>query len=259
VENRWFEGRKDLFFKDLVYNFLESKNFFGDLYRYYKKNDAIPFERMDFWVGSETNQGPLWNLKDNCPKLFRKTESKISLSEYLFDWTVGSIFHEGMKLKEDVYQLEAYLTTSDTIDTSDDGEEIEEMLEEYFTVTDKSSKNLEAEMERIQYLFVKAAERLRELLINHAHNGLLVRFLLENKRLVDKALGKNSTKEILASLHPQQPEKIYFIAGMSCLKGGWFKDAVKHFKKSLKINPKNTEAKKWLKETEKKLRGGKNK
>ena len=259
MENQWFEGRKDLFFKDLVHKFLESKIFFGALYRYYKKNDTLPFERMDFWVGSETKQGPLWNLKDNCHKLFRKTGSKISLSEYLFDWTVGSIFHEGMKLKEDVYQLEAYLPTSDTIDTSDDGEEIEEMLEEYFTVIDKASKNLDAEMESIQYLFSKASERLRELLINYANNGLLVRFFLENKKLVDKALGKNSTKEILASLHPQQPEKIYFIAGMSCLKGGWFKDAVKYFKKSLKINPKNTEVKKWLKETEKKLRGGKNK
>jgi len=259
VENRWFEGRKDLFFKDLVYNFLESKIFFSDLYRYYKKNDTIPFERMDFWVGSETKQGPLWSLKDNCHKLFRKSESKISLSEYLFDWTVGSIFHEGMKLKEDVYQLEAYLPTSDTIDTSDDGEEIEEILEEYFTVIDKASKNLDAEIESIRYLFSKAAERLRELLINHTHDGLIIRFLLENKKLVDKALGKNSTKEILASLNPQQPEKIHFIAGKSYLGGGWFKDAAKQFKKTLKINPKDTEAKKWLKETEKKLRGGKNK
>jgi len=251
VENQWFEGRKDLFFKDLVHDFLESKIFFDNLHRYYKKNATLPFERMVFWVGSETNRGPLWNLKDNCHKLFRKTGSKISLSEYLFDWTVGSIFHEGMKLKEDVYQLEAYLPTPDTIDTSDDGEEIEEILEEYFTVIDKSSKNLEAEMESIKYLFVKAEERLRELLVNHAHNGLLLRFLLENKKLVDKALGKNSTKEILASLHPQQPEKIYCIAGRSYLQGGWFKDAAKHFKKSLKINPKDAEAKKRLKETEK--------
>ena len=98
VENQWFKERKDLFFKDLVHNFLESRIFFNDLYRHYKKTDTIPFERMDFWVGSETKQGPLWNLKDNCHKLFRKTGLKISLSEYLFDWTVGSIFHEAMKL-----------------------------------------------------------------------------------------------------------------------------------------------------------------
>jgi hypothetical protein len=258
VDNRWFEERKDLFFKNLVHNFLESKVFFNELYHYYKKNDTIPFERMDFWIGSETKQGPLWNLKDNCHKLFRKPESKISLSEYLFDWTLGSIFHEGMKLKEDVYQLEVYLPTSNRVDKSEDGKKIEKILEEYFTVIDKASKNLDAEIEGIQYLFSKATERLRELLVNHAHNGLLLRFLLENKELVNKALGKNSLKEILSSLYPQQPEKIYSIAGKSYLDGGWFKDAIKHFKKSLKINPQDTEVKQWLKKAEKKLRGGGN-
>lgn len=253
MANRWFEERKDLFFKDLIHSFLKSKIFFDELYQHYKKNNTIPFERMNFWVGSETKQGPLWNLKDNCHKIFRKPEFKISLSEYLFDWTLGSIFHEGMKLKEDVYQLEAYLPTSDKIDTSEDGEEIEKVLEEYFTVIDKASKNLAAEIESIQYLFLKAAERLRELLINHAHNGLLIRFFFENEKLLEKALGKNSFKEIIASFHPHQPEKIYFIAGKSYLQGGWFEDAIKYFKKALKINPQNTEVKQWLQEAEKKL------
>jgi len=258
VENRWFEERKDLFFKDLVHNFLNSKIFFDKLHNYYKKNNAIPFERMDFWIGSETKKGPLWNLKDNCHKLFRSSKSKISLSEYLFDWTLGSIFHEGMKLKEEVYQLEVYLPASDKIDISEDGKEIEKILEEYFKVIDKDSKNLEAEMESIQYLFSKAAERLKELSAHYANNGLLVRFLLENKKLVEKALGKNSLKEILSSLYPQQPEKAYFIAGKSCLEGGWFKSATKYFKKALEINPHYTEAKRSLQDAEKKLLGGGN-
>lgn len=259
MENRWFEERKDLFFKDLVHKFLESKIFFDKLHKHYKKNDAIPFERMDFWIGSETKKGPLWNLKDNCHKLFRRSESKISLSEYLFDWTLGSIFHEGMKLKEEVYQLEVYLTTSDKIDISEDGKEIEKILEEYFRVIDKDSKNLTAEMESIQYLFSKAAERLKELSVNYANNGLLVRFLLENKKLVEKALGKNSLKEILSTLYPQQPEKAYFTAGKSYLQGGWYKNAIKYFKKALEINPHYTEAKKCLQVTEKKLLGGRDK
>ena len=251
--NPWFEERKDLFFKDLFHNFLESKIFFDELHQYYKKNDTIPFEKMDYWVGNEIKKGPLWNLKDNCHKLFRKSESKISLSEYLFDWTLGSIFHEGMKLKEDAYQLEVYLPTSDTIDKSEDGEEIEKVLKEYLTVIDKASKNLDAELKSIHYLFSKAAERLKELLVNYAHNGLLMRFLLENTKLVDKAMGENSFQEILSSLYPQQPEKIYFTAGKSYLQGGWFKDAIKYFKKALKINPQDTEVKKWLQEAEKKL------
>ncbi len=258
MENQWFEKRKDLFFRNLVHSFLESKIFFDDLYQYYKNNDTIVFERMDFWVGSEIKKGPLWNLKDNCHNIFRKSESKINLSEYLFDWTLGSIFHEGMKLKEDVYQLEVYLPSHDKIDTSKGAEEIEEVLEEYFAVIDKATRNLDAEMESMKNLFLKAVGRLKELLANHAHNGLLVRFLLENKKLAEKALGRNSLEHIISSIYPDQPESAYFTAGKSCLKGGWFKEAKEYFKTALAINPDYTEAKKHLKETEQKLSPGRN-
>jgi len=225
VANQWFEERKDLFFRDLVHSFLESKIFFDDLYQYYKNNDT-----------------------------FRKSESKINLSEYLFDWTLGSIFHEGMKLKEDVYQLEVYLPSHDKIDTSKGAEEIEEVLEEYFAVIDKATRNLDAEMESMKNLFLKAVGRLKELLTKHAHNG----FLLENKKLVEKALGRNSLKEIISSLYPDQSESAYFIAGKSCLKGGWFKEAKEYFKKALEINPNCTDIKKHLKEAEQKLSPGRN-
>lgn len=256
MENRWFEERKDLFFRNLIQSFLESKMFFDDLYQYYKTNDAIVFERMDFWVGTEIKKGPLWNLKDNCHNIFRKSESKINLSEYLFDWTLGSIFHEGMKLKEDVYQLEVYLPSTDKINTSKGAEQIEEVLEEYFTVIDKATRNLDAEMESIKDLFSKAVERLKELLTNHAHNGLLIRFLLENKKLVEKALGRNSLEEIISSLYPDQPERAYFTAGKSCLKGGWFKEAKEYFKKALEMNPNYKDATNHLKEVEQNLAGG---
>ena len=256
MENRWFEERKDLFFRNLVHSFLESKIFFDDLYQYYKNNDTIVFERMDFWVGSEIKKGPLWNLKDNCHNIFRNSESKINLSEYLFDWTLGSIFHEGMKLKEDVYQLEVYLPSYNKIDTSKGPEEIEEVLEEYFTVIDKATRNLDAEMESIKHLFLKAVERLKELLTNHSHNGLLVRFLLENKKLVEKALGRNSLKEIISSLYPDQPERAYSTAGKSCFNGGWFKEAKAYFKKALAMNPNCKDTKQHLKEAEQNLTGG---
>jgi tetratricopeptide (TPR) repeat protein len=251
--NQWLEERKDLFFKNLVHSFLESKIFFDELYKHYKETSSTPFEKMDSWVGNEMKKGPLWILKDNSHNLFRKSESKISLSEYLFDWTLGSIFHEGVKLKEDVYQLEVYLPSYDKIDTSQDTDEIKEILEEYFTVIDKATTNLDSEMESIHYLFLKASERLRELLVNHTHNGLLIRFILENKKLVEKPLGKNSTRDIISSLYPDHPEKAYYTAGKRCIEGGWFEQAAKHLKKALAINPHFTEAKQDLKKVEKKL------
>ena len=253
VENSWFLERKNLFFTDLVQSFLESKILFDDLYRDYKQNKPVPFERMDSWIGTDTKKGPLWNLKDNCHKLFRKPSSKISLSEYLFDWTLGSVFHEGMKLKEDAYQLEAYLPSYDKIDTSKNASEIEEILQEYRSIIDKATSNLKAEMESINTLFAKAVERLKELLINHSHNGLLIRFLLENESLVEKALGEKSLEHILDSLFPGHPENAYCMAGKSYLKGGWFKEALHYFSKALAVNPQHAESKEYREDVKQKL------
>lgn len=256
MTNRWFEGRKELFFKELVYTFLESKVFFDQLYRHYRKHKIVPFERMESWIGTETRKGPLWNLKDTCHMLFRQSGPKITLSEYLFDWTVGSIFHEGMKLKEDAYQLEAYLPSTEGITSSDNKEDIEAILAEYVTIIEKVTRNLGAEIKSIHDLFDRASERLRELLANHAHNGLMVRCLLEESELVEKALGKNSLEKILAALYPQHPEQAYLTAGKSCMRGGWFKEAKVYFSKVLELKPSQPEAQKCLREAEHRLPPG---
>lgn len=256
MTNRWFEGRKDLFFKELVYTFLESKVFFDQLYRHYRKHKIVPFERMESWIGTETRKGPLWNLKDTCHMLFRQSGPKITLSEYLFDWTMGSIFHEGMKLKEDAYQLEAYLPSTEGIKASDNKEDIEAILAEYVTIIEKVTRNLGAEIKSIHDLFDRASERLRELLANHAHNGLMVRCLLEESELVEKALGKNSLEKILAALYPQHPEQAYLTAGKSCMRGGWFKEATVYFSKALELKPSQPEAQKCLREAEHRLSPG---
>jgi tetratricopeptide (TPR) repeat protein len=256
VENSWFSERKDLFFTDLVHAFLESKIVFDDLYRDYQQNKAVPFKRMDSWIGTDTKKGPLWNLKDSCHKLFRKPSAKISLSEYLFDWTLGSVFHEGMKLKEDAYQLEAYLPRYDKIETSKNASEIEEILREYRTIIDKATNNLNAEMESINTLFSKAVERLKELLINQTHNGLLIRFLLEHEQLVEKALGAKSLEYLIDSLYPRHPENAYCNAGKSYLKGGWFKQALHYFTKALEVNPQHAESKQLREDVQQKLSPG---
>jgi tetratricopeptide (TPR) repeat protein len=256
MTNRWFEGRKDLFFKELVHTFLESKVFFDQLYQHYRVQKAVLFEHMEYWIGSETKKGPLWVLKDTSHMLFRQSGSKLTLSEYLFDWTVGSIFHEAMKLKEDAYQIEAYLPSAEGIKTADNREDIEAILADYVTIIEKATKNLGAEIRSIHHLFARASERLRELLANHAPNGLLVRCLLEERALVEQALGRNMLEKIFAEIYPQHPEQAYITAGKSCMRGGWFKEAQAYFHKALEIKPGQHEAQKCLREAENRLASG---
>ncbi len=254
--NRWFTRRKDLFFKELVHTFLESKVFFDQLYQHYRVQKAVLFEHMEYWVGSETQKGPLWTLKDNCHMLFRQSGSKPTLSEYLFDWTVGSIFHEAMKLKEDAYQLAAYLPSPENIKSLDSKEDIEAVLVEYVAIVEKATKNLGAGIRSIHHLFARASERLQELLANHAHNGLLMRCLLEERALVERAMGRNSLEKILEEIYPQHPEQAYIVAGKHCMRGGWFKEAQAYFSKAMELKPGHAEAQKRLREAEHRLAGG---
>jgi hypothetical protein len=255
--NKWLlEDRRDLFIRGMVEKFLEARAFFGQIYEKYKKEKGISFKEMDYWVGTELKKGPLWSLKDECHALFRHNESEIGLCEHFFDWTFGSIFHECMKLKEDIYQIEAYkpvyLQFKQSKQTPGNAK-IKEMLEEIQSVIDKVERDLATEMNEISYLFSEAATQLKRLFPNYSQNGLLVRFLVENEKLVDRVLGNGSLREILCSMYPDGFESAYFIAGKNYLDGCWYEKAVEAFKKVLEINPGNIEAKEELDRTKIKM------
>ena len=204
--NNWIlEERRDLFIRDLVEKFFEAKIFFDKIFQRYQKEGEISFKEMDYWVGTEIKKGTLWKLKDECHALFRNDKPEVGLCEHFFDWTFGSIFHECMKLKEDIYQIESYkpvyLQFQKEKKTSIDFE-VKKMLDEVHSVIDKVEKDLAEKMKGVSYLFAEAATQLRKLFPNFSQNGLLVRFLVENKKLVEQVFNKGSLKEILFSMYP---------------------------------------------------------
>ncbi len=250
--NRWFQERKDMFVRDLVSQFLEAKIFFDGLYRYYKESGKIEFKDLDFWVSTEVKKGPLWRLKDDCHSLFRNTTSKVVLCEYLLDWTLGSIFHESMKLKEDVYQLEAYRPEYEKIEPGKFPEpDILDILKEYYIIVDKAQEDMAEEIERINFLFSKASQQLKKLLPNYSQNGLLVRFLLENEGLVAAVLGEGSLREIFTSMYQRGLSEAHYVAAKNYLGGGWYEEAAKNLEKALEINPDYIEVKEALAEIKK--------
>ena len=97
MSNQWILERREVFERDLIQDFFEAKLFFDTIMRAYQRNDAISFERLDAWVGSDEKKGALWLLKDHSQRLYRSKSNSGNLYENLFDWTVGSIFHETIK------------------------------------------------------------------------------------------------------------------------------------------------------------------
>lgn len=251
VMSSWFENRKECILRDFVGEFFETKVLVDQLYIRYQEEKEIVFQEMDNWVGNEARKGPLWKMKDDCHNLFRREGSNVA--ERLFDWTVGSSFHECMKLKEIVYQKESYSPVYKELSESHNEYGTKALFDELHSEINDLERDIDKQIEKIKNLFDKAVSQIRRLLVNHSQNGLLVILLLENQKLCENVLGKGNLEELFSRMYPNGREDAYYTVGKIYLEGGWYENAAAAFKKAIQLNPKNVAAKKGLEKTEKKL------
>ena len=125
--NRWFAKRRDFFVRKVIDEFFQLNQSFKAIYQLYTRcptpqswacSDLMDEQgievREKIWAnltdmgGTENSKGPLWRLKDSCHLVWPEGEAEQDASGSLVDWLIGSIFHEAMKLKENIYLLNRY-------------------------------------------------------------------------------------------------------------------------------------------------------
>ena len=80
---------------------------FQEIFKKYKRHQ-LRFSDIERWV-DDRGQSLLYLLKEQCHAIFRFTKTdSLHKKEWLLDLAIGSIFHEAMKLRENIYQLEVY-------------------------------------------------------------------------------------------------------------------------------------------------------
>ncbi|MBW2145544.1 MAG: hypothetical protein JRG73_00970 [Deltaproteobacteria bacterium] len=235
---KWLHERKTMLFRDLVSEYLDNRIFFDEIIQNHQKTGRVQYSMMEHWVGTESHKGKLWTLKDRCHYLLRNDKEKGSILGYLFDWTIGSIFHQCIKLKEDVYQLEAYAPQYERLV---DGEyptgKLDQILREMEQRMNVISTSLKSELAEIASLFQTADAHLARLLPRHSDNSLLVRFLIHNRHTVERVYGKDALDRILIDMYPPGLHEAYYMAGLSYLDGGWYKEAMYLFQTGLTMAP----------------------
>ncbi len=173
--------------------------------------------------GSDDNI--LFRLKERCHALFRNDPSATSAihREVLFDLTVGSLFHEAMKLRENLYQQEVYVP------------KVEQLLEEHggddsdlFPDLEKiravgAGRTLDA-LRETKVLLARTRNQLRALLEAHAGNALLTRNLVENREAFEDTFDSDLS-EILAGIHGD-PATGFQVAARSYLDSAFFRQAI---------------------------------
>ena len=255
-EKKWIEERKSVLLKDLIQQMLLTSLFFNDLYGYYKKSGHFVFKDLELWIGTENNKGSLWNLKDSSHALFREDISKQRFYENLFDWTLGSIFHEGMKLKEDVYIMEVYKKWGNVFTESKnipDDVNLAELCEEYKTIIKRAKESIAQEIDSLQYLFTKAMDQLQKIIIQNKYDGLLIRFLVEAESQFDRVYGEESLKSFFESIYDRGVIDAYLKVGKNYREGGWYLEALGVLSKALSLSPQNKDLRKEYELIQKKL------
>ncbi len=249
----WLREKRDLFLKNVVKDFLASCSFFAEL-KEHTAHHGVRYEGFDFWVGTEQAKGRLWRLKDLCHMLWGDSDPADEENGFLLDWMIGAIFHEAMKLKENVYMIERYrksypLETTGPLLANHNG------TSHGMDFFEETAHEIQRTIKRIDLLLKHAEKYLITVLKEETDNALLVRYLLEVIASPSgHRSGITSPMKLLEALFPNGLHEAYCLAGESYLEGSWFVEARRAFEKALEINPHCLEAKSGLRLLEKRIK-----
>ncbi len=182
----------------------------------------------------------LYRLKEMCHELFRNSDDA-GYREKLYDITVGYIFHEAMKMRENLYQLEYYKPHCD-IAFHNLTEKERKVVHEISIMIKKAEVRLREGLKETRTLLNELVGQLRDLIIAYRSNYLLPRFIFENEKSLVRIYGKKGFRELLGAMYKDGRLLLYFNAAQSYLESEYYEIARKLFQKITRLDSKNREA-----------------
>jgi len=242
--NHAVKKERDEQFCSVVLGFAKAKAAFDELLAEYREKGAMDFPRLDVFVEST-----LFTLKEDSHFLFRQRNhmhgDQIS-EEELFDISIGSIFHELMKIKENVYQIEHYAPLYSQMAKSAGRPGAPDFevafLEACHKIVRRARRMLPSDLGGAEEIFRDAADNLKMMLRNHTGNQLLARTFLDHQELMKRAFGVDDIDKILAGIYRGRIDEACLAAARDYLEGGWYDKARVEAEKVIKIDPGNLEA-----------------
>jgi len=170
----------------------------------------------------DRGKSSLYRLKQMSHELFRNAE-EASYREKFYDITVGYIFHEAMKLRENVYQLEYYKPQYETLVNSDELTALEKkIIHEFDVLIHKAERRLKEGLKEARTLLKDLVAQLKDLLKLYRNNYLLPRFILENEKALVKIYGKKGFAELLNEMYQYGRTTLIYRAAQSYLESEYY-------------------------------------
>lgn len=178
---------------------------------------------------SDDESSSLFRLKERCHAIYRDPSDaarRPSHREALFDLAVGSLFHEAMKLREDLYQSESYGPRVRAL-RDGAGEESKALFDEFERMLEGVGSRLEEGVHEVETVVRRTADQLRILLVECDDDGAAARFLTEREADAEVVFGV-SLLALLEEMHGAASTGLER-AGRSYLASGYFDRAAQCF------------------------------
>ena len=223
----------------IVKGLFQSQITFQDIYQKYQKG-ALHFPEVENWV-DDRGGSLLYKLKEKSHSLFRSGKKGIfHKKEWLLDLAIASIFHEAMKLRENVYQLEVYqpryLEYKRRMGKSNYEKDY---LQQFEKIILKAKLGVSEGMEEMRSLFQDATAQLIDFFMENRQNPSLIRFLIESQPLLTKVYGIKKRKEIFSLMFARGTVDAYRLAAQSCLHSGHYDLSATYFSKASNMDPRD--------------------
>jgi tetratricopeptide (TPR) repeat protein len=205
------------------------------------KRGALTFSEVEEFV-DDRGKSCLYRLKQMSHELFRNTP-EAAYKEKFFDITVGYIFHEAMKLRECIYQLEYYKPQYSMLISSPELTPAEKkVIREFDALILKAQKRLNEGLKEVRTLLKDLLAQVKDLVKIYRNNYLLPRFLLENERSFIAMYGKKGYQGLLDDIYDRGRSTLIFKAAVSYLRSEYYQVARSLFQKATKLDRANVAA-----------------
>jgi len=206
-----------------------------DLY----KGKDLCFANIEQLV-DDRGKSHLFRLKEMSHELFRNSIDA-SYKEKLYDMTIGYIFHEAMKLRENMYQLEYYRPQRD-IALHQLTDQEKKIVHEIGLLVSKAEIRLKEGFKEIRVLLNELVGQLKDLFVLYKDNYLLPRFIFENEKSLVRIYGKKGFASLLNATYADGRQLLIFKAAQSYLESEYFDISRRLFKKLLRMSGENVSA-----------------
>jgi hypothetical protein len=181
----------------------------------------------------------LFKLKEMCHELFRNSD-QTNYKEKLYDMTVGYVFHEAMKLRENLYQIEYYKPNPEKVPGSLTEME-RKIVREIETLTKKADIRIKEGVKEMKTLTIELMGQLVSLIELYKDNYLMPRFIFENEKSLVSIYGKKGFEKLLNDLYKDGRDALILRTAKSYLKSEYFDLARLLFRRKLAKDKENIE------------------